>query len=257
MGVYDAPAKAEDWQDKSLLKLSEKEVSEVTFSGMTFKPETTGDKPSMTMWKTDALPANKIVNQKAINESIKKLASLSFSKVLGKVLGKEKQSEYGLDKPVLHLSLKHKGKARDYQFGKLKDKDDYVLKVSDRDEYFQIASYTGKPLVEGISKDKWLLDKPESAKVKEEAVVEPKVKEILEKAKVEPKATQVKETNAPTATPATPAATSAKPPVASPQTTGANLPAAIPAVKQAVEAATNQTNNPVEDNKEKNNETSE
>ena len=159
LGVYDAPTKVENWQDKNLLKLSTKEVSELKLADMSFKLNPTADKKtSLPIWKTDSLPENKIVNQKAINESVEKLASLSFSKVLGK----EKKSEYGLDKPELNVILNYKGKAREYQLGKLKDKDDYVLKLSDRAEYFQIASYTGKPLLDGIAKNKWLMDKPKT-----------------------------------------------------------------------------------------------
>ncbi|HHL18452.1 MAG TPA: DUF4340 domain-containing protein [Thiothrix sp.] len=162
LGVYDVPVNSEDWQDKNLLKLSTHEVSELKLADITFKPEKTPEQTrgtensSMTIWKTSNLPVDKMINQKAINDNLSKLASLSFSKILGK----EKKTEYGLDKPALIVSLTHKGQSREYQFAKLNDKEDYVLKVSDMEEYFQISSYTAKPLVEGISKAKWFMDKP-------------------------------------------------------------------------------------------------
>ena len=161
LGAYDAPAKVEDWYDKNLLKLGENSISQITLAGITFKRDASANHKEasapITIWKTDKLPAKQIVNQKAINDSLSSLASLTFSKVLGM----EKKAEYGLDKPVLTFSVTSKDKQRDYQVGKLKDKDDYVLKVSDRDEYFQIASYTAKLLVERMKKDKWLIDMPE------------------------------------------------------------------------------------------------
>ncbi len=162
LGVYDASAKVEDWQDKNLLQLSKKDVSEINLAGIRFSADaSTQKKDSMTVWKAEPLPAGKIVNQKAINDSLNAIATLRF----GKVLGKEKKAEYGFDKPALSFNLTHNGKKREYQFAKLKDKDDYALKVTDRDEYLWVPSYTAKSLVEGISKDKWLM---------EEAKTEPK-----------------------------------------------------------------------------------
>ncbi len=160
LGVYDASAKVEDWQDKNLLQLSKKDVSEINLAGIRFSADaSTQKKDSMTVWKAEPLPAGKIVNQKAINDSLNAIATLRF----GKVLGKEKKAEYGFDKPALSFNLTHNGKKREYQFAKLKDKDDYALKVTDRDEYLWVPSYTAKSLVEGISKDKWLMEevKPE------------------------------------------------------------------------------------------------
>lgn len=163
LASYNAPLKDEDWQDHGLLKLDSKQISQVTLDKLNFKPDPdTAKKGDLVIWQATHLPEGKMVNQKAINDSLKSLASLSFSKVLGK----DKKTEYGLDKPALTLKVIHQGKPRQYTFGKLKagkdqksNNNDYVLKVSDRDEYFQVASYTVMPLLEGISKDKWLLDK--------------------------------------------------------------------------------------------------
>ena len=152
---YDIPAKEADWQDKNLLKLSADNITEVTLGKSVFKRNNTSDKKdSVVIWKTDSLPADKMINAKGINDSLSLLASLEFSEVLGK----ENKPEYGLDKPALTLSLIHDGKERVFQINKLKDSDDYVLKVSERDEYFKIASYTAKALIESIHIEKWLTD---------------------------------------------------------------------------------------------------
>ncbi len=162
LGVYDASANVEDWQDKNLLQLGKNDISEIELAGIHFTPDTsTQKKDSITIWKAKPLPAGKIVNQKAINDSLNSIASLRF----GKVLGKEKKAGYGFDNPALSFSLTHNGKKRKYQFAKLKDKDDYALKVTDRDEYLWVPSYTAKSLVEGISKDKWLMEETKSEPV--------------------------------------------------------------------------------------------
>lgn len=166
LGLYDASTKVEDWQNKKLLKLEASKISEVKLADLRLIPDKASQKANRTtIWKADNLPAGKMLNQKAINDSLNKLAGLSF----GRVLGKQNKPEYGIDKPALSLDISYDGKTRKYQFAKLKDKEDYVLKVSDREEYFWIPSYTAKPLVDAITKEKWLMDevKPDTATDKE------------------------------------------------------------------------------------------
>jgi len=161
IGSYDAPSKIEDWQDKNILHLDDKSVKAIELMGLKLLRDNAADKGSaLTLWKSEILPDNKLVNQAAINDSLQTLLSLRFDKVLGT----EIKPEYGLEKPLLELKLVHKEGARHYKFGKLNDANDYVLKVSDRDEYFKITSYIGKPVIEKMTNDIWLMDKPETAK---------------------------------------------------------------------------------------------
>lgn len=157
LGIYSVPVKTEDWQDKNLLQLADNTVTSIALADLTLQhdnsaSETDGNKA----WRANNLPENKQLDQKAVNDSLSRLLNLRFDKVLGKTA----KPEYGLEKPVLDVTVTHKGGKRRYQLGKLKDSQDYVLKVSDRDEYFKIASYVGEPLINGISKDKWVTDKP-------------------------------------------------------------------------------------------------
>lgn len=155
VAVYDAPATASEWQDKGLLQLQLADVSAVEMGDFKLQlaPES-GQDSSATIWKADNLPAGKLLNQQAINNGLAPLLSLRFDEVLGK----EAKPEYALDSPALSLRLVHKDGSREYRFGKLKDKDEYVLKVSDRPEYLQVAGFAMKPLLEGIGKEQWLLD---------------------------------------------------------------------------------------------------
>jgi len=161
IGSYDTPSNTEDWQDKNILKLDRKSVKVIELTNLKLQRDNETDKKeTATPWKAQTLANNKLVNQQAINDSLGKLLSLRFDKVLGK----EIKPEYGLEKPLLELKLVHKDGERHYQFSKLKDGDDYVLKVSDRDEYFKITSLIGKPVIEEISNEKWLMDKPKVVK---------------------------------------------------------------------------------------------
>jgi len=83
------------------------------------------------------------------------------------VFSKNFSFTHRLEKPILSLTLKQKNAERHYQIGKQKDQDSYVLKVSDREEYFQLPTYTVKPLLENITQEKWLMDKPQPEKEEE------------------------------------------------------------------------------------------
>ena len=79
------------------------------------------------------------------------LADLRFERVLGQ----EAREEYGLDDPVLSAKLALKaGATLTYQLGKTNDKEEHTLKVSNRSEYFRLASYKAKPLIEAASLEK-------------------------------------------------------------------------------------------------------
>lgn len=89
-----------------------------------------------------------MVNQQEVNDSLKTLGSMLFTKVLGR----EELPKYGMAVPVLKVNVTHKNKQRDYVFGNLSDSEDAVVKVSDRDEYFQLLSSLMKTLREQLQK---------------------------------------------------------------------------------------------------------
>lgn len=92
-----------------------------------------------------------------------KLAGLLADLRIDAVLGKDAKPGYGLDHPVLALSLvKAGGQKITYALGKDKDGKTYVLKASTRDEYFRLPDYTASPLLDAAKRDK-LLAAPEAS----------------------------------------------------------------------------------------------
>lgn len=160
IGSYDAPADIGEWQDKTVLQLDEKSVQTVELAELKLE-KISRDEDTAPVWQAAELPEGKLLNQAAINEGLQPLWNLRFAAVLGQ----EAKPEYGLETPVLALKLTYADGEREYQFGKPEEGDDFVLKVSDREEYFRIAGYTMKPLVEKNRVESWLL-----AKATEEAV---------------------------------------------------------------------------------------
>ena len=172
LGTYDVPDNIGDWQDKNILHFNKEEVSRIKMNNRVFqRVETeTKEKQDKTMqWQSADLPKGKQLNQKAINDALASLANLTFDSILGK----ENKPEYGMDKPVLKFNLMYKKGKRDYLFGKLKGKEDYVLKVSDRPEYFQLGNGAVKSIVS--SRKKWITnndevkEKPKAAEETESA----------------------------------------------------------------------------------------
>ncbi|MCB1622207.1 MAG: DUF4340 domain-containing protein [Thiothrix sp.] len=162
IGSYDAPVNVADWQDKAVLQLPEAGVKALKLAGLSLEKEAGGtvaaggpdQAASAVLWKADSLPDGKLVNQAAVNERLTALLNLRFTQVLGR----EARAEYGLGQPVLTLTLEREGgDSRAYAFGKLQTGDDYVLKVSDRGEYFQIPAYVATALVENLTPDKLLM----------------------------------------------------------------------------------------------------
>ena len=146
IGIYDVPGELGEWLDKSVLQLKAEDLKTVTLGELTLEK---ADKA----WAADKLPDAKVLNQQAVDEGLSPLLSLRFDTLLGK----ESKPEYGLDKPELTLKLEHKEGSREYQLGKLKESEYYVLKVSDRPEYFRLAAYTAKPLLDKIKLEEWLM----------------------------------------------------------------------------------------------------
>lgn len=151
IGTFDLPAIADNWEDKTILKLNESDLHTLSIAGGLKLTRTVSDGKTKTSdWQAANLEAGKLVNQQAVNDLASKLMTLSFAKVLGK----EAKPEYGLDKQTLNIAALYGTNTRLFQFTKLKDSEDYVLKVSDKPEYFKVDSVMVKPLLEGSSTDK-------------------------------------------------------------------------------------------------------
>ncbi len=173
LGGYEVAAQKSSWLDKTLLQLRRKDLNGLNLGKLDLRAEhlsnrvnKTSKTPHVTQpvppgmakitWITDSLPTGKVLNQQAITTSLTPLLSLRFSKILGKQL----KPDYGLDKPVLELTLRYQGGQRTYRFGKQKETGEYVLKVSDHAQYFQLPAYAVNPLIKNISIEKWLQNVP-------------------------------------------------------------------------------------------------
>ena len=156
IGSYYIPTSLDDCQDKGIFVLNSDDAKKLELAGMTLeksKASESGDDKTME-WKATTLEAGKTLNQQALKDAVSPLVNMRFSKVLGK----ESKPDYGLENAELDLKLTYDGGERSYRFGKIKDSEDYALKVSDRPEYFQVSSFTAKNIIEKLDKAKWLKD---------------------------------------------------------------------------------------------------
>jgi len=153
MGSYDLPVTPDAWQDKKILQFTVADVVAMKLDGLKLQRQDSDSpdsekKKDTPLWVDNSLPSGSTVNQLMVNEGLSKLASLRFTRILGS----EEKPEYGLAEPLLTVNLVFKNGSRIYKFGRIKDSEDICLKVSDRDEYFQLASFLAKPLLEKITK---------------------------------------------------------------------------------------------------------
>lgn len=152
IGSYDAPTDPAEWLDKTVLQLDEKTLTAVELKELKLT-KVSKSKDSAPVWQAESVPEGKLLNQAGVNDGLQPLWNLRFTALLGK----EAKAEYGLDDPALTLKLTYEGGEREYRFGKMAEGDDYVLKVSDRDEYFRVAGYSVKPLLEKNTQAAWLM----------------------------------------------------------------------------------------------------
>jgi len=150
LAVFDVPVKAGEWEDKSLLEVPQADIAAITLDGLRIERPTatqTGGKPgeaAAPAWVASSNEAGRKLKLAAADTLAQQLAQLSFDKVLGKAA----QPGYGLEQPVLALTLTRKdGESIDYKLGKPAGKDEYTLKVSTRPEYFRLAGWTANALV--------------------------------------------------------------------------------------------------------------
>jgi hypothetical protein len=166
-GLYDAPVKAADWEDKAVLKIPADQIESISLAELTLRRanqsqnqsnskgesasmDDAGEASDQTAWTAEPLEDDATVNQEKADGLARKLADLT----VGSVLGREARPEYGLETPALTLTVKREdGKTIEYRLGKHDEGDDYVLKVSSRPEYFRVPGYTAKPLIEAVDRE--------------------------------------------------------------------------------------------------------
>ena len=136
--AWEASAKADNWIDKAILKLTESDVERVEMAGITLQREE--DK-----LRVENLGEKEQTNQEAARSLIGKLTGLRIQSLLGT----EAKPEYRQDEPALEVEVARKdGEVLSYRFSKPEETSYYVLKRSDLDHYFKVAEFTVKPILD-------------------------------------------------------------------------------------------------------------
>ncbi len=130
--AYQASSRPIDWADQSILHVPSEEINAIEFSGLVIKRD-----------KDKFVIEGVAKGEEAVDSEIQSLLSSVSNLGFQEVLGKQNDPSYQLDAPALELTLvKKDGQRIGYRYGKLKDKEDYVLKPSSSDYYFRIPKYT-------------------------------------------------------------------------------------------------------------------
>ncbi len=156
LGSYELPLEQSDWQDKTLLQVSSSAVTSLSAEGVTlFRGMETDQKD--VAWTSRQTPAGKQVDQDAVARALKLLQTLRFSKASGS----QAPSGYDLEHAAMVLNIRYPGKQRQYSFFRANNEGDIdLLKVSDRNEYFQMDESTVKQWQEQMKPAAWFVDRP-------------------------------------------------------------------------------------------------
>jgi hypothetical protein len=137
--AWEMDTQADGWIDKDLLKLDENELEQVKIAGKLTLLNQQGD------LQLAGLQANERTNVEEVRALVNKLSGLRIQSLKGEEESAEyKQQEADFD---IEVTLKD-GKQLSYQFLKLENDTHYILKRSDKDRYFEVASYLVDPLKE-------------------------------------------------------------------------------------------------------------
>ncbi|TKB05820.1 DUF4340 domain-containing protein [Desulforhopalus sp. IMCC35007] len=151
IGSYEIPANLDNWQDKTILQLQSNLITSFGFNGVQIHRDLPEDnKTDKAPWQAEKLPEGTALDQQAADDCAAALALLTIDKVAGK----DELPEYGMKEPALTVELSYSGGERKYTFGRMANGDDIIVKVSDRDEFFQLPSFSGKQLLDHFDKEK-------------------------------------------------------------------------------------------------------
>jgi hypothetical protein len=167
--AIDLMTKDDNWAATTALQLPKESIAQIVIHAagnaddlVLHAPAQTkpggGDDETAQTWRADGLKPGETLDSAAADNLAGSLAHLNN----GSVLGRDKQPDYGLDQPLLTLTLTTRnGQHIDYVIGKRAQKDEYTLKVSTRPEYFSLPSFTAQPLLDA-AKRAALLGKPQT-----------------------------------------------------------------------------------------------
>ena len=171
MGLYHAPGTVPEWLDTTLVQIAYPDIQSISVPGvLTLERMPTvpaeGDdgagKPARrpaVIWGTpDTLADNQMIEQDGADALARKISTIRYRDVLGKTL----QPGYRLSPPALNIEVQSSdGRVLTYAIGVIEGEENYVLKASNRDEYFQIADYLAKGLLDAADREMIFVPKRE------------------------------------------------------------------------------------------------
>ncbi|WP_456387846.1 DUF4340 domain-containing protein [Desulfolithobacter sp.] len=149
LGSYDLPVSPESWYDKTILELDPDTITALRLGEIALT-RSKNDDDQMSAWTLSPADDTRKINQDAVNQAVTRIGALR----LATILGRKQKAAYGLDAPVLEITVTTPDLERTYRFGRITDSDDYALSVSDRDEFFKIASYDATPILDALKEEK-------------------------------------------------------------------------------------------------------
>jgi len=134
IGLFDAPAAASDWAERSVLHLAEEDIHRVELPDLTLERDDSG-------WRLADPAPGEALDQAAAARAVRLLANLSYLAVLGT----QTPAEYGLDTPALSFRVAlASSDVIEYRLSRTDPP--IVLGVSNRPQLFELADYTTQDL---------------------------------------------------------------------------------------------------------------
>jgi hypothetical protein len=142
--TWEVDAQADGWVDKDLLKLDEADLEQIVIAGKLTLQNRQGELQLVGMKEKES------TNVEEARKLVSKLSELRIQSLKAE----EESAAYQQKDPDLEIEVTLKdGKQLSYRFFIIEDKSLYILKRSDMDRYFEVASYLVDPLKE-VSREK-------------------------------------------------------------------------------------------------------
>jgi hypothetical protein len=142
--TWEVDAQADGWVDKDLLKLDEADLEQIVIAGKLTLQNRQGELQLVGMKEKES------TNVEEARKLVSKLSELRIQSLKAE----EESAAYQQKDPDLQTEVTLKdGKQLSYRFFIIEDKSLYILKRSDMDRYFEVASYLVDPLKE-VSREK-------------------------------------------------------------------------------------------------------
>ncbi len=138
--AFEANAKTDDWLDKGVLAQPADDIQRVDLPGL-----------SLSRQDGQLVVTGLEEGEETIEDEARRLLDRIAGLRIRSVLGTEQKAEYRQDEPLLRYSIAlESGVQRDYVFSKPENADYYVLKASQREEYFKVDTWAVDPLKEAM-----------------------------------------------------------------------------------------------------------